>query len=85
MLAVKSMDVRDNFKSICEKAVSGETIIVSRKRNQNVVIVSEAEYNSLLKSKQNEQYLQMLDQSIAEAAQGGFVTKSLDDLEAYSQ
>ena len=29
MLAVKSMDVRDNFKSFCDKVFSGETLIIS--------------------------------------------------------
>ena len=28
MLAVKSMDVRDNFKSLCDKVINGETLIV---------------------------------------------------------
>ena len=30
MLAVKSMDVRDNFKNFCEKVINGETLIISR-------------------------------------------------------
>ena len=54
MLAVKSMDVRDNFKEWCNKVINGETLIVSRPKNENVVIVSEEEYNNLLKAKRNE-------------------------------
>ena len=34
MLAVKSMDVRDNFKSLCDKVFNGETLIISRPKNQ---------------------------------------------------
>ena len=45
MLAVKSMDVRDNFKSLCDKVFRGETLIISRPKNENVVMLSEAEYN----------------------------------------
>ncbi|MCM1123609.1 MAG: hypothetical protein NC416_13590 [Eubacterium sp.] len=41
MLAVKSMDVRENFKEWCNKVIGGETLIVSRPKNENVVIVSE--------------------------------------------
>lgn len=52
MLAVKSMDVRDNFKEWCNKVINGETLIVSRPKNENVVIVSEEEYNNLLKAKE---------------------------------
>lgn len=85
MLAVKSMDVRDNFKDICDKAYNGETIIVSRKKNENVVIVSESEYNELIKAKKNADYLAMLDQSIAEAKSGGIITKSIDELGEFEQ
>ena len=30
MLAVKSMDVRANFKTLCDKVFNGETLIISR-------------------------------------------------------
>ena len=57
MLAVKSMNVRDNFKALCNKVVNGETVIISRPKNQNIVMVSEKEYNEMLKAKKNEEYL----------------------------
>jgi len=81
MFAVKSMDVRDNFKVLCEKVFSGETVFISRPKNENVVMISEKEYNEMLKAKKNAEYLAMLDKSIAEAEQGGFVIKSMTDLE----
>ena len=81
MLAVKSMDVRDNFKALCNKVINGETVIISRPKNQNIVMLSEKEYNEMLKVKKNEEYLKMLDQSMAEAKAGGFVTKTIEDLE----
>ena len=71
MLAVKSMDVRDNFKEWCNKVINGETLIVSRPKNENVVIVSEEEYNNLLKAKRNEEYLKKLDHSFAQLDSGG--------------
>lgn len=83
MLAVKSMNVRDDFKALCNKVVNGETVIISRPKNQNIVMVSEKEYNEMLKAKKNEEYLRMLDQSISEAKAGGFVTKTIEDLEEY--
>lgn len=83
MLAVKSMSVRTNFKEWCRKVFNGETIIVSRPKNENVVMVSEKEYNELLKAKRNAEYLAMLDKSIAEAEAGGFVAKTIDELGAY--
>ena len=64
MLAVKSMDVRDNFKSLCDKVFQGETLIISRPKNENVVMMSENEYNEIIKAKKNAEYLAMLDKSI---------------------
>ena len=40
MLAVKSMDVRDNLKSLCDKVFHGETLIISRPKNENIVMLS---------------------------------------------
>lgn len=85
MLAVKSMDVRDNFKALCDKIFCGETLIVSRPKNENIVMISEKEYNDLMKAKRNAEYLAMLDKSMAEAESGGFITKTMDELRAYEK
>ena len=39
MLVTKSVDVRDNFKSLCDQVYSGKTVIVSRPRNENVIMI----------------------------------------------
>lgn len=83
MLAVKSMDVRDNFKNLCDLVFKGETLVISRPKNENVVMLSEQEYNEMVKVKKNAEYLEMLDRSIEEAEKGGFIVKSLEELEAY--
>lgn len=83
MLAVRSMDVRENFKTLCDKVFNGETLIISRPKNENVVMLSETEYNEIMKAKRNAEYLAMLDKSIAEAERGGFVTKTIAELETY--
>ena len=83
MLAVKSMDVRENFKSLCDKVFKGETVIISRPKNENIVMMSESEYNEIIKAKRNEEYLAMLDKSSAEAKAGGFIVKSLEELKEY--
>ena len=77
MLAVKSMDVRDNFKSLCDKVFNGETLIISRPKNENIVMISEHEYNEMVKAKRNADYLAMLDKSMVEAEAGGFITKTI--------
>lgn len=83
MLAVKSMDVRENFKNFCEKVINGETLIISRPKNENVVMLSEAEYNKMMKAKRNADYLAMLDKSMAEAESGGFIPKTISELETF--
>ncbi len=81
MISVKSMNVRDNFKDWCNRVINGETIIVSRPKNENIVMMSEAEYNDMVKAKKNAEYLAMLDKSMAEAEAGGFISKTIDELE----
>ena len=85
MISVKSMNVRDNFKGWCNRVINGETIIVSRPKNENIVMMSEAEYNVMVKAKKNAEYLAMLDKSMAEAEAGGFISKTIDELENYSK
>ena len=82
---VKSMDVRENFKALCDRVFHGETLIVSRPKNENVVIMSETEYNEIMRAKRNADYLAMLDKSMVEAEAGGFIVKNIDELGAYEK
>lgn len=56
---------------------------ISRPKNENVVMSSETEYNDIMKAKRNAEYLAMLDKSMAEAEAGGFITKTVAELEEY--
>ena len=80
MLAVKSMDVRDNFKSLCDKVFRGETLIISRPKNENVVMLSEAEYNEMMRIKRNVEYLARIDKSLEELNAGKTMSFSLEEL-----
>lgn len=51
MIATRQMDMRANIKKYFDIAFNGEPVIVSRKENRNVVIISESEYNELAKAK----------------------------------
>lgn len=82
MLAVKSMDVRENFKEWCNRVIGGETLIVSRPKNENVVIVSEKEYNEMAKAKQNAEYLAKLTKSWKQLEEGKTISFSMEELEA---
>lgn len=69
-------------KDYLDSAFSGEPVIVSRKNNQNVVIVSEHEYNELMKAKRNAEYLAMLDESQAQFERGDTISFSMEELQA---
>lgn len=83
ILAVKSMDVMENFKALCDRVFRGETLIISRPENENIVMMSEKEYNDIMKAKHNAEYFDMLDKSMAEAEKVGIVIKSIDELGEY--
>lgn len=65
MLAVKSVNVRDNFKEWCDKINMGETVVVSRPKNENIYMINEAEYNALQKAKRNIEYTDKLQRGIS--------------------
>ena len=51
MIAVNYSSARNNFKDYCDKATDDfETIIITRKENKNVVLMSEDEYNNLMEN-----------------------------------
>ena len=81
--SVNSMEVRNHFRDFCDKVFNGETLIISRPKNKNIVMISEKEYNEMMKAKQNAEYHSMLDKSMEEAQKGGFVVKSMAELEEY--
>lgn len=80
MLAVKSMDLRDNFKTLCDKVFGGETLIVSRPKNENVVMISEKEYNEIMKAARNAEYLAKLDRSQEQLQNSNTISFSMDEL-----
>ena len=65
MIATKPIDLRANLKTYLDNAFNGEPVIVSRKNNQNVVILSEREYNDMMKAKRNAEYLAKLQRGIS--------------------
>lgn len=82
MIATRPIDLRKRLKDYLDSAFSGEPVIVSRKNNRNVVIVSEREYNELIKSKQNAEYLAMIDESLAQFDRGETISFSMEELRA---
>lgn len=51
MLAVNYTNLRDNMKTYMDKVTDDyETVIVTRKDNKNVVMISEEAYNNLMEN-----------------------------------
>ena len=63
--------MRNNLKDYCDKASDQqETVIVTRKNEKNVVLMSLEKYNRLVKAARNIEYLSMLDRGIAQLEAG---------------
>lgn len=59
------------IKNYCDEATdNGETVIVTRKEEKNVVILSLEQYNQLIKAAQNAEYLSMIDRGIRQLESG---------------
>lgn len=80
MLNVKTDNIKNNLEEYFNKVISGETLIISTHNNEKVVLISEKEYNKLLKIKRNTEYLDMLDKSIEEYENGNTIIEDLEDL-----
>ena len=71
MLAVNYSTIRNNLKDYCNKASDNqETVIVTRKNEKNVVLMSLDKYNQLEKAARNNEYLGMIDRGIAQLEAG---------------
>lgn len=74
MIATNYSEVRNNLKTYCDKATKDyKTIIITRKNNENVVLMSEEEYNNLMENlyiRSNLKYYQRLVESIKEVEKG---------------
>lgn len=85
MIATKQVDIRANIKKYFDIAFNGEPVIVSRKENRNVVIISETEYNELAKAKKNAEYLEKLNKADEQIRNGQVIIKTMDELLAMEE
>lgn len=81
MLIAKQIDVRANIKKYFDIAFNGEQVIIPRKENKNVVIISEKEYKVLEKARRNEEYITKLNYSDSQIKNGRTVMKTIDELD----
>ena len=70
------------FKDWCNQVINGETLIVSRPKNENVVILSEKEYNELQKAKRNAEYMAKINESLENHERGDTISFTMEELRA---
>lgn len=71
MLAVNYSTIRNNLKDYCDKATDeAETVIVTRKNEKNVVILSLEQYNQMQKALRNAEYLAKIDRAFQQLERG---------------
>ncbi len=85
MIAINYTNARQNLKEYCDKANNDfETIIVTRKKGGNVVMMSENEYNNLMENlfvRSNPEYYKELIESIDQIKRGQSQKRDLIELE----
>lgn len=83
MLAVNYSTIRSNLKDYCDKATDeNETVIVTRKGEKNVVLISLEKYNEFIRNMKNTEYLNKIDRSFKQLENGKVVVKTIEELEA---
>ncbi|MGP1589584.1 MAG: type II toxin-antitoxin system Phd/YefM family antitoxin [Oribacterium sp.] len=85
MIALKTTDIRNDFKKVSKLIFTGEKVLISRPRNENLVILSEKEYNELEKIRKNNEYLAKINRSLQQLAEGHTVVKTMEELEAMAE
>lgn len=86
MLAINFTTARNRFKDFCDKVTDeDETVIVTRKAEKNVVIISAERYSELEKAERNAAYLSKLERGLSQVRAGLGVVKTMEELEAMEE
>ncbi len=82
MIATNYSEVRNKLKDYCDLATdNAETILVTRKENKNVVILSLERFNEMEKELRNVQYLAKINRGFEQIQSGNGHEHELIDIE----
>jgi len=81
MIALRTIDLRNDFKRVSNLISAGEKVLIARPRNENLVVLSESEYNRLDKAQRNAEYLEKIDRAMERVYNGRVVVKTMEELE----
>ena len=80
MIAVNYSTIREHLKEYCDKATDNyETVIVTRKDEKNVVIISLEQYNELSRAARNAEYLAELERRTKDIREGRNIVSFTDE------
>jgi antitoxin YefM len=86
VIAIETADLTQNFKQIADRIfLHGEKVLIARPRNENLVVITEKEYNELEKARRNAEYLSRLDESIQSLERGEGIDITMEEMEAMEQ
>ena len=83
MIAYSFSKVRGNFKQVCDEVTNDyETVVITRERGDNVVLLSQAEYNNLIENlhvRKSKAFYDELLESIEQIEKGRIIKGDLDE------
>ncbi len=86
VIAVNYSTIRNHLKAYCDKVTDDyETVIITRKDEKNVVIISLAEYNNMMENlfiMSNKKNYDHLLESRRQLERGSVTVKTMPELEA---
>ncbi len=83
MIATNFSNLRNNFKEVCDRVVHDSDIaIITRKNDENVVLMSQAQYDNLIENlhiMQSKANYELLKVSIKQAEDGRLIKFDVED------
>lgn len=78
MLATNISNIRNQFKEFCDKVSDdNEIVIITRKENKNVVLMSLDRYNEMEKNMKNYLFLSKIDRGFRQIESGRGISHEL--------
>jgi len=82
MLVANYTNVRSDFKNYCDKVIeTDQPLIITRKENNNIVMVSLDRFTQLEKQARNAEYIAKITRAYREVTSGGGVQHDLIEID----
>ena len=82
MLVANYTNVRNDFKNFCDQVVeTASPLIVTRKEDNNIVMLSLDQYNDIQKELRNAKYMAKLQRSYNQIAEDRGITRDLIEVD----